>query len=180
MDLKNHHLVLNLSEVTPHDLWPLIRGQNLKLLIWHYVCRNISFWGLGVQWWQYFFILTSQRSPFMTSDLRSEVKTQNSLFGMMYVKIYVFGVKEFKYGIDFSFCPLRGHLSWPLTSDQRSKLKIPYLAWYMSKYMFFRSSSSDMALFFILTSQRSPVMTSNLSSEVKTKNSWCGIFYVNI
>ena len=72
----------------------------------------------------------------MTFDLWSEVKTQNSLFDIIYVKIHVFGVKEYKYGIGFSFWPLKGHLSWPLTSVQRSKQKIPDLAYFMSMYRF--------------------------------------------
>ena len=71
-------------------------------------------------------------SPLMTSYLQWVFKTQYSLIGIMQIKIYVLGVQELKYGIGFSFWPLRGHLSWPKSSDQRSTLKIPYLAVCMS------------------------------------------------
>ena len=107
----------DLLEVTSHDLLPPIRGQKTKFLILHDICLSICFLDLGVQIWHCFFYHFDLSVWHITfHDLCSEAKTQNSsfamlygktnifwgsnnalffqfsLFGMMYVKIYVFGI----------------------------------------------------------------------------------------
>ena len=73
----------------------------------------------------------------MTYDLSSEVKSQKFFFkGMLYGKIYIIGVNKFKYSIDFLFWPLRGYISWPMTSYQMSKLE--FHIWHdVSEYIYF-------------------------------------------
>ena len=56
-----------------HISWPLIRGQNLFLPS---ICFYICFLGQWVQFWPWFFTLTSWKSYFFTSDLRWDVKAQ--------------------------------------------------------------------------------------------------------
>ena len=168
----------DLSEVTFHDLWPPIRGQNSKFLIWHDVCQNICFWGLGAQIWHWFFLLTSLRSPVMTSNLWSDIK--NSKFLIWYYVIQNICFESISSNMVFVFhfdlSKVKSHDLCPLIRGQNSK----FLIWHdvCQNICFWGQGVQIWHWIFILTSQRSPLMTSVLCSKVKTQNSLFGMMYV--
>ena len=102
--------------------WPLTSNQRSKLKIPYFAwcMTKYMFWGQGVQIWHWFFIFTSQRSPFMTLDLESEFETQNSLFCMMYVKYMFLGSRSSNTALIFHFdlSEVTCHDLWPLIRGQ--------------------------------------------------------------